>query len=138
MKDINKKIDSIYLEDFDVNVNPYLTYSQIQQIINAICKFETYSERKQSMDMLILYHATGIGKNRLENLGHDLLLQSGLIDSVMKEIKNLNEIHEGIKYTESVSHLIIQLSKRFPDVIKQIKEVAEEYGNTNKKRTRIN
>ena len=35
MKEI-KAMDKVYLEEYDVHVNPYLTYAQIQAIVNGV------------------------------------------------------------------------------------------------------
>lgn len=99
MKEI-KNINTLYLEDYDVYVNPYLTYSQIQQIVNAIKMCSDWSTKQTNIDMLILYHVTDITKETLEKYTHDELLQSGLIDEVCKKIKNLDQLYKAISWSE--------------------------------------
>lgn len=131
MKEITMA-NKIYLEQFDVYVNQYLTVSQIQQIVNAISKFDSWSEREQNKNILVLYHATNMGQENIENYDYDILQSSGLIDSVIANIKNYNEIEEAINWTESIQRALILLSKELPTIIKPLKEVAK-YGTTNKK-----
>lgn len=47
--------ETTHLEKYDVTVNRYLTYAQIQQIAEATMKFHTWAERQQNIDMLILF-----------------------------------------------------------------------------------
>lgn len=132
MKEI-KNIEKIYLEEFDVYVNPYLTYSQIQQIINAVIKFDKWSERQQNIDMLVLYHATDINKDKLDELDYDLILCSGLIDAVRGAIVNLNKINEGIAYTESTKRALAQIIKEMPKILSPLEAVMKR-GKQSKQR----
>ena len=109
------KISNIHLKEFDIEVRPYLTYSQIQQIVNAVVKFDIWAERQQNIELLVLYHATDIGKEKIEEIDHDTFLQSGLIDAVKAQIKNINQIYEAIEYTESTSRALSQMAKMLSD-----------------------
>lgn len=122
MKEI-KAIDPIYIDEFDIKVSSYLTYSQIQQIANAVIKFDTWAERKQNIDLLVLYHATDIGRDKIEELGHDVLLQSGVIDAVNSKIMNTYDIYKAIEYTESTSRALSQIIKMMSEKMKETKKV---------------
>lgn len=56
LKEIKRKTH--YIEEFDINVNDYLTYAEVQVIVNGIIKFDTWSERQTNIDMLVLNFAT--------------------------------------------------------------------------------
>lgn len=111
MKEI-KIIEPAYIEEFDIHVNRYLTLAQIQQICDAVKTLNTYAERSQSVDMLLLYHATDICKEKLEEMGHELLYCSGLIDAVKYQIINIYEINHAIEYTESTYRALAQIIKQ--------------------------
>lgn len=128
MKEIKAK-ENIFLEDFDVHVNQYLTYAQIQQIVNAVVSFDTWSERHQNIDMLILYHATDINKDELEKYDIDILKQSGLIDTVKNNIVNLNELNEAIEYTTSIQRALSQILKQMPQISKALNKGDRKNGN---------
>ena len=128
MKEI-KPIDPIYIDEFDIYVNSYLTYDQIQQIVNAVIKFDTWAEREQNIDLLVLYHATDIDKEKIEELGHDVLLQSGLISAVNRQVMNLYSIHEAIEYTESTARALAQIVKMLPEKMKDIEKVIQRGAN---------
>ena len=91
--------ETTYLAKYDVTVNRYLTYAQIQQIVEATMKFHTWAERQQNIDMLILIHATDMTVEEIEKYTHDELLQCGLIDEVGGITQALNKLNEliGIK-----------------------------------------
>ena len=122
MKEI-KNIDPIYIEKFDITVNPYLSYSQIQQIVNAVIKFDSWAERQQNIDILVLYHATNISKENIELYSHDQWLQSGVISSVKSNIVNYNKIEEAIQYTESTQRALSQIIQKFPELASNLKRV---------------
>ena len=126
MKEI-KGNQTVYLEDYDVTVNKYLTYAQIQQIANAVVAAsvndsdDTWANRQTNIDMLMLYHATDIGKEKLEEIGHDVLLTSGLIEAVRYSIENLYEINDAIDYIENNQRAIGKLLKSLPKVLEETK-----------------
>ena len=126
MKEI-KGNQTVYLEDYDVTVNKYLTYAQIQQIANAVVAAsandadDTWANRETNIDMLVLYHATDIGKEKLEEIGHDNLLTSGLIEAVRYRIENLYDINDAIDYIENNQRAINKLLKSLPKVLEETK-----------------
>lgn len=133
MKEI-RAIEPIYIEKYGVHVNPYLTYAQIQQIIDSTKELDTWTERKQNIDMLLLYHATDISKETLEELGHDVLLQSGLLDFVKGFVGNYGLIEEGLEYTESIQRSLAQIVKELPQYMNPLQEVMKKYGNQSSKK----
>ena len=126
MKEI-KGNQTVYLEDYDITVNKYLTYAQIQQIANAVVAVsandsdDTWANRQTNIDMLMLYHATDIGKEKLEEIGHDNLLTSGLIEAVRCCIENLYNVDEAIDYIENNQRAIGKLLKSLPKVLEETK-----------------
>lgn len=131
LKEIKRKTH--YLEEFDINVNDYLTYAEIQVIVDSIIKFNTWSERQTNIDMLILNFVTDIGAEKLQEIGHEALLESGLIDAVNNHIVNYTQIYEGIRYTESIVKALNDIVKLFPQYQKQIEAVMKD-GSKRKKR----
>ena len=132
MKEI-KAMDKAYLEEFDVHVNPYLTYAQIQAIVNGVKSLDSWAEREQNIDMCVLAFATDIPTEKLEELGHDALLQSGLINAVCGEIKNLFSVYEAIEYTESTKRALAQIIKALPKYQEQLDAVVKKYGKPSTK-----
>lgn len=109
------KIPNIHLKEFNIDVCPYLTYSQIQQIVNAVIKFDIWAERQQNIELLVLYHVTNIGQKNIEEIGHDTLLQSGFIDAVFSNVINIDKIYKAIEYTESTSRALSQMATMLSD-----------------------
>ena len=126
MKEI-KGNQTVYLEDYDITVNKYLTYAQIQQIANAVVAAsandadDTWANRETNIDMLVLYHATDIGKEKLEEIGHDNLLTSGLIDAVRYRIENLYSVNDAIDYIENNQRAINKMLKSLPKILEDSK-----------------
>lgn len=138
MKDL--EVGKIYHDDeFDIDINLYLTYAQIQQIVNAVIKAsqkdDSWSERQTNIDMLVLFHATNIGKEKLEEIGHDGLLTSGFISKVNGHVLNLHQIYEAIEFTESWKRTVYKLANQLPSVMQSdaFKTVLSNYGKSSKK-----
>lgn len=126
MKEL-KKLDTIYLETYDVHVNSYLTYAQIQQIVNSLSKLESWAEKMQNIDMLVLYHATDIGQEELEKHDFDYFYESGLIEVVKKNILNYYLIDIAINYNESWVRIAEALNKQAPALIDKMQKVIDKY-----------
>ena len=131
MNQLNQ-LEKVYLEKYDVHVNPYLTYAQIQQIVNSATQFETWAERQQNIDMLVMLHATDIGIETLQKHTHDDFYTSGLIDVVKKNIKNYNVIQEALQYSERPLNYLIAFTKQLPELEKKLQDVISKHGNVSK------
>lgn len=112
-----KKPENVHLEKYDISVKPYLSYDEIQVILNAVEQFDTWSERQTNIDVLMLYFCTDIGKDKIEEIGHELLLSSGLIDDVRRKVINMNEVYAGLAYNDSIS-------REMKLIMKDIKKIA--------------
>lgn len=100
---------TVYLDEYGITVNRYLTYAQIQQIVEATMKFHTWAERQQNIDMLMLVHATDMGVEEIEKYAHDELVQSGLIDKVASNVENIWDINNALEYHESTQRALAQI-----------------------------
>ncbi len=126
MKEL-KELDPIYSQKFDIHIKPYLSLSQIQKIINEVLQVENFEERESIIDYLILCYATDIGQSKIDELGPDILLQSGLIDEVKNNIENLNKLFEGITYHESAGKALREIAKKLPeDLNEMMKDVVHK------------
>lgn len=115
-------LQEVNLIEKEITVNPYLTYSQIQNIVNAVCQFDSWADREQNIDILLLYHATNLSKEDIEEYGHEALLQSGIIDEVRANVKNFGQIREALAYTQSVEKSLVAISKQLPKIIEDVRK----------------
>ena len=139
MTDITNNINKIYLENYDIEVTPYISYKNIQLIINSLKKLTTWAERQQNIDMLLLFYNTNIGIDQIEEVGHDNLLQSGLIEAVKSNIKNLNDLYTGIDYTYSITQELIRLMQNVSNETNpSLKAVIDSVSKSHKKSTTNN
>lgn len=125
MKEL-KGIDPIYLEDYDIKVNKYLTEAQIQQIVNAIIQFDTWAEREENKNILVLYHATDMTKDDIEKYPYDILQSSGLIDAVIKNIDNYEEINKAVNWTEGMNRTLNQIAKELGKMMKNHEKTSKK------------
>lgn len=125
MKEL-KGNDPKYLEDYDVKVNIYLTEAQIQQIVNAIIQFDTWAERQENKNILVLYHATDMTKDDIEKYSYDVLQSSGLIDAVVSKIVNYEEIDKAIAWTEGMNRTLNQIAKELGKMMKNHEKTSKK------------
>lgn len=122
MKEIKEFTDK-YVEDYGVHIKSYLTYSEIQAIANAATKFDTWAERNENIDILLIHFATDMEDKDIEELGHDKLLKSGLIDIVKDTVMNFYEIGAAITFAEFPMRLFTKIAKEMPEFSKRVDEV---------------
>lgn len=131
MKDI-KIQDPVYLENYGINVKRYLTYSEIQAIVNGVKQFDTWAEREQNKHMLLLAFATDMTPEEIENIGADTLYCSGLIRDVIWSVTNYADIDIALSYTESISRSLAQIIKQLPKITEQLKAAKPDGGKKSK------
>lgn len=123
MKENIKAFESVELEDYGIRVNRYLTYSQIQSIVDGLKKLDSWAERQQSIDMCVLYFATDLTKEEIEAHDHDYWLQTGIIEEVYDMIENISQLYDAIKYEESLQKSITQIARELPRFSNKVDEV---------------
>ena len=119
MKEL-KGLKTIYLDNYDIEVKQYLSLSQIQKIINEVIQVDTFEERENVIDYLLLVYCTNIGQEKIDELGPDILIESGLVDEVKKNIKNIDKLIEGIGYSESTGKALRDISKKLPNDLSEL------------------
>lgn len=128
MKELNN-INSVYLEEYDVHVNPYLSYAEIQSIVDGTKKLDTWAEREQNIDMMILWFVTDIEKGNFEKYTHDDFLKSGLLHEVKSKVYNKSLIYTALNYTESTQRALAQILKELPKNLAPLEKVMTKYGD---------
>lgn len=128
MKEI-KEIANYKSDKFDIEIHRYLTYAEIQSVVDGLKKLSSWAEITQSIDMCILYLATNIDKTDLENLDHDFWLKSGVIDEVKSHICNIKQINEAIEYETNWMKSLNKFVNEIPEFSKKVDAVMEANKN---------
>lgn len=123
-----KIMDSVHLDKYGVNVKRYLTYAEIQSIVDTTKTLDNWSERQANIDMCVLMYATDMTVEDIERLGHNALLQSGLIDEVKNALYNYVDIMDALEYTESTKRALAQIIRKLPEYTKQLEDVMAKNG----------
>ena len=91
---------------------------------------DSWSARQTNIDMLVLMHTTDIGKEKLEEVGHEMFVMSGLMDCVRDNVINIDEVYNALDYTESLTRAGYKLLKDASKVIKTdtFKAAMKKYG----------
>ena len=73
-------------------------------------------------------YATDMSIEDIERIGHDALLQSGLIDEVKNALYNYVDIMDALEYTESTKRALAQIIRKLPEYTKQLEDVMAKNG----------
>lgn len=129
----------------EFSVHSYLTYPQIQQIVDSLRMLampdkkgkvkDSWALRQTNIDMLLLFHGTDLSKERLEQTTHEDWLMCGAIDKIKNELKNYNQLLEAIEWSESVSRSLVQISGQIPDIVEPLLKLKMRGIDGNKQRT---
>lgn len=123
-----KTMDSVHLDKYGVDVKRYLTYAEIQSIVDTTKALDRWAERQTNIDMCVLMYATDMSIDDIERIGHDALLQSGLIDEVKNALYNYVDIMDALEYTESTKRALAQIIRKLPEYTKQLEDVMAKNG----------
>lgn len=121
MKEL-KGLKNKYSENFDIEIKQYLTLAQMQEIINAVLQVETFEERENIIDYFLLVFMTNIEQKKIDELGPDIFIESGLVDEVKNSIKNIDKLYDGIVYHESTGKALRAISKVLPTYFEEMKK----------------
>ena len=129
MKEL-KRIEDVYIEEFDLYVKKYLTLAQIENIAQNVAQFETWAEREQTKNLMTFTYATGIegDEEKVNAIDYDLYQENGVFEKVNATIANSCLIDKAIEYTCSTVRALYQLSNHLPEIVKPLKEVMERHG----------
>lgn len=117
------KIKTIHDNEYDIEINPLLSATQIDKIAQAVIKLETYLEREQMICYLVLNYCTDMDKTIIEDTDPDVIMQSGLWEAVKTAVYNFYEIEDAIKFYESPVRMLAEIADVLPDLTKQLQGV---------------
>lgn len=131
MKELIAK--KVYLKEYDINVNPYLTPTQVEDIAKTVINLNSWLEREQMICYKALCYATDIGKSKIEELDPDMIASSGLYSEVMLHIINFSDIYDAIKHYESPVRMLADIAQNMPELLEQLKgiDIKDVIGNAN-------
>ena len=117
MKELEIKTTDALMDEFGLaGVKRYLTYSQIQNIINTVMQYQTWAERQTIIDEMVICYTTDLTQEEVEEKTMDYFVQCGLVDYLHYTVENYFDIFEGLKYHESVGKALMELSKNIPQI----------------------
>lgn len=117
------KIKTIHDNEYDIEINSFLSATQIDKIAQAVIKLETYLEREQMICYLVLNYCTDMDKTIIEDTDPDVIMRSGLWEAVKNTVYNFYAIEDAIKLYESPVRMLAEIADVLPDLTKQLQGV---------------
>ena len=121
MKELKKKV--VYNEQYDININVFLSEVEIEKIAKTVIELQSYVERQQMICYMTLNYCTDIGRDVLDEMNPDDLVCSGLWELVKDTIYNFYGIEEAIKYYESPVRILYSISEMLPELTERLRDV---------------
>lgn len=117
------KIKRIYNAEYDININSFLSISQIEKIAEEVIKLDTYAEREQMICYMVLNYCTDIDREILDNSDPDIIVTSGLWELVKDTVYNFYLIDRAIEHYESLVRVLANVAEILPDLMSQLNEI---------------
>ena len=124
---------SVQLPSYNM-IKTHLTYAEIQNIVNSALQFDTWAERQQSIDMLMLYYCTNMDQETIESISAEDWLESGEIEEIKSHIVNYKDVDEAIAWTESINHNLATFIKQSGPQIVSILKLMKKNGEVTTKK----
>ena len=124
MKELTMPRD-IYLEEYDLNVRPYLTMEEIMSIGGLAVQTDNVVEQEMTIAMNVLICCTNLNVDDFQQADESVdvldigdLMISGVWESVKKEVTNIALVYDYIDYFQS-PHIAIArfLNTTLPNMV---------------------
>lgn len=121
--------ENIHNEKFDIDIRPYLTVQEIDNIAQLMLKNDDYLGREIARDTALLQYCV-VGED-FDGMSYDELKACGLIDVVLISLymgytDYIHEINQAVRRAESVE---LQLKNFLKEASKYIKKSASQLDN---------
>lgn len=121
--------ENIHNEKFDIDIRPYLTVQEIDNIAQLMLKHDDYLGREIARDTALLQYCV-VGED-FDGMSYDELKACGLIDVVLISLDMgytdyIHEINQAVRRAESVE---VQLKNFLKEASKYIKKSASQLDN---------
>ena len=121
--------ENIHNEKFDIDIRPYLTVQEIDNIAQLMLKHDDYLGREIARDTALLQYC--VGGEEFDGMSYDELKACGLIDIVLISLDMgytdyIHEINQAVRRAESVE---LQLKNFLKEASKYIKKSASQLDN---------
>lgn len=121
--------ENIHNEKFDIDIRPYLTVQEIDNIAQLMLKHDDYLGREIARDTALLQYC--VVDEDFDGMSYDELKACGLIDVVLISLDMgytdyIHEINQAVRRAESVE---VQLKNFLKEASKYIKKSASQLDN---------
>lgn len=124
MKELTMPRD-VYLEEYDLNVRPYLTMEEIMSIGNLAVQTDNVVEQEMTIAMNVLICCTNLNIEDFQQTDDSIdvldisdLMIAGVWESVKKEVVNITLVYDYVDYFQSTQIAIAKfLNTTLPNMV---------------------
>lgn len=123
------KPDTIYNGEFDINIRPYLTVSEIADIAEGALRLDNAIEQEVAIAVNVILACTDANKDgAIDNMEIDDIMWGGLWAVVSDAVKNLDAIAVYMRYKENAGIAIARfLNDTLPKFMDKIDKDLDKY-----------
>lgn len=118
---VEKPINYVYNETFDIEIKDWLTLDDIQAIVNGAQTIDDYIQRDYWINCAVL--GICVPNGELDGMDYDLLMANGLIHEVIATVRNYDMIYHYLEQYQSTREEVKQL---FQEIINFLKNVEKK------------
>lgn len=107
---------NVHIDEFDVDVRPYLTLEEVATIAEAMMKAEDWCQMEIAFNYGILTNCV-VNAEELNGIDYEVLKHSGFINAVVARISNDYDIYDYIKAKTSNTAMLGEFLKEFVKVL---------------------
>lgn len=119
-------IERIHNEEFDINIDKYLTPDKVEVIAEEMLKHAKANERTYVCNILLVKYCTDIGEDYDYGEHYNDLLCNGVFDAIRETIMNIADINYYIYQAESIN---VQIDKFLIELTKYLKKNGKKIDN---------
>lgn len=118
---------NVYLEEFDIEVKPYLNMDEINTIVEAVKDMTDYVERMALINMFVVKNATNMSDDDFAKLDVNLVVTSGFLYKVLGVVENLDMVYDCIAMYDGADYKIgVFLDKMLEEIQNMEKNAPKE------------
>lgn len=108
--------ENVHINEFDVDVRPYLTLEEVATIAEAMMKAEDWCQMEVVLNSNILRYCV-VNAEELDGMDYEVLKHSGFIKAVKSCVNNYYDIYDYIEAKTSNAAMLGEFLKEFVKVL---------------------
>lgn len=118
---------NIKIEEFGIEVKPYLTVEEIATIADSVMSNTNYITKQKARDLGVLAICTDIEEVKEED--YDLYVATGLVDAVLSNVSNIRTISDTVNDEYNVGESLTMIATKFQNIENRVGMIEDKFSD---------